>query len=61
MQTRPDFPKAAALLAILLLAGCEPEVGSEAWCEKMAEKPKGDWSLNEATEFARSCVIKTYD
>jgi hypothetical protein len=39
------------------LAGCEPEVGSPKWCEAMREKPRGDWTANEALEFARSCVI----
>lgn len=50
-----------AATCTLLLSACEPEVGSDAWCKKMAETPKADWSLNEATEFARSCVLKTYD
>ena len=45
----------------LVLTACEPEVGSDAWCESMVDKPKGDWTANEATEFARSCVFKTYD
>ena len=44
-----------------MLAGCSPEVGSDAWCEDMAEKDKGDWTANEATEFARSCIFKSYD
>lgn len=45
----------------LVLAACEPEVGSDEWCEDMVEKPKGDWTANEATEFAKSCIFKTYD
>ena len=51
----------AVALFSLFLAGCEPEVGSDAWCENMVDKSKGDWTANEATEFARSCVFKTYD
>lgn len=39
------------------LAGCAPEVGSERWCEQMREKARGDWTANEALEFARSCVL----
>ena len=32
-----------ALVFLLgLQMGCSPEVGSEKWCEKMKEKPKGD-------------------
>jgi hypothetical protein len=42
----------------LVAAGCSPEVGSDAWCEKMKEKPKGDWSANEATDFTKHCVFK---
>lgn len=44
-------------LFLLPLAGCAPEVGSEAWCKKMQEQPKGDWSANDAAEYARSCVL----
>ena len=39
------------------LAACAPEVGSPEWCEAMKEKPRGDWTGNEALEFARSCVL----
>lgn len=46
------------LLMIGGLAGCAPEVGSEAWCQKMKDKPKGDWSSNEATDFAQHCLFK---
>lgn len=50
---------ALALVAILtLVGGCAP-VGSEAWCEKMAEKPKGDWTANEASEYAKNCIFKS--
>jgi len=44
-----------------LLSACEPETGSDAWCENMVDKAKGDWTANDATAFARSCVFKTYD
>ena len=40
------------------LAGCAPEVGSDKWCAAMKEKPKGDWSANEATEFTKNCLLK---
>lgn len=48
---------ALALVAVASLSACSPEVGSKEWCEAMKEKPKGDWSANEATEFAKSCVF----
>jgi len=50
-----------AAISLLLLSACAPEVGSDAWCKKMVETPKGDWSMNDASEFAASCVLKTYD
>ena len=37
---------------------CAPEVGSDAWCKKMKETPKGDWSANEAADYAKHCVLK---
>lgn len=49
-------------LAVLLsfLVACAP-VGSEAWCKKMADKPKGDWTANEASEYAKNCIFKPSD
>lgn len=49
---------AAALTALTLLCGCSPEIGSDAWCRKMAQKPKSDWSAREAADFARHCVFR---
>lgn len=53
------------VLALLALAfaqsACEPEVGSDEWCQDMADKPKGDWTANEAAEFTKSCIFKTYE
>ena len=43
---------------VLLLSACAPEVGSEAWCKSLAEKPKGDWSANEATDYTKHCLLK---
>ena len=39
------------------LAACAPEVGSPEWCDAMREKPRGDWTANEALDFARNCVL----
>ena len=47
----------AALAALATLSACSPEVGSEEWCKDMKEKPKGDWSANEAADFAKHCVL----
>ena len=48
---------ALALIISGGLAACSPEVGSKEWCEEMKKKNKGDWSGNEATEFAKNCVL----
>jgi hypothetical protein len=42
----------------LSLSACSPEVGSEKWCAKLKEKPKGDWSSNEAKDYAKYCLFK---
>ena len=56
--TMRELRAAIGLVAITtLLAACAPEVGSPRWCEAMREKPRGDWTANEALEFARSCVL----
>jgi hypothetical protein len=51
----------AVLLLVVLQSACAPEVGSDEWCQQMVDKPKGDWTANEASEFARSCIFKSYD
>ena len=40
----------------LFVIGCT-EVGSVEWCEDMKEKAKGDWTANEATDFAQHCIF----
>lgn len=44
------------LTTVIMLSGCA-EVGSESWCADLKAKPKGDWSANEATDFAKHCVF----
>jgi hypothetical protein len=46
-----------AVGVVAWLGACAPEVGSPKWCENMRAKPRGDWTANEALEFARSCVL----
>ena len=48
---------AALALGIVLTSACSPEIGSEAWCHQMDQTPKSDWSLNQAGQYAKSCVI----
>ncbi|MBU3070035.1 DUF3012 domain-containing protein [Aestuariicella sp. G3-2] len=54
--------KALSVISVAVLSlslmGCAPKVGSEAWCESMKEKPKGDWSTNDASAYAEHCIFK---
>ena len=47
-----------ALLAsmALVMAGCE-RIGSDAWCDSLAEKPKGDWTKDESAANLKYCVL----
>ena len=49
----------AALVLVLsfLIGACSPEVGSAEWCADLKDKPKGDWSANEAADFAKHCIL----
>jgi hypothetical protein len=47
----------AFLSSLTLLTACAPEVGSIEWCEAMEERPKGDWTANEVTDYAKHCII----
>jgi hypothetical protein len=53
--------RAVIAVASFALSGCAPEVGSERWCAAMREKPAGDWSANEAVDFAQNCVLPDAD
>jgi hypothetical protein len=48
---------ALAFVLSMGLAACSPEVGSKEWCEEMKKKDKGEWSGNEAADFAKSCLM----
>lgn len=41
----------------LVASGCSPEVGSKKWCAQMKEKPKGEWTVNEAKQYAKHCIF----
>ena len=43
---------------LLALCACAPKVGSRAWCDAMDKKPKGDWSANEVSDYAKHCVLR---
>ena len=50
-----------AAVVVATLTACAPEVGSERWCKKMRDVPKGEWSTNDATAYAKSCIFKSQE
>jgi len=46
------------LFFIFSITACAPEVGSDKWCAGMKATPTGDWSANQATDFAKHCLLK---
>lgn len=54
------FTLFSALVLVSFLSACSPEVGTKAWCDSMGDKPKGDWTANDASDFAKYCVLKNY-
>jgi len=47
----------AALTMMIGLTACSPEVGSEAWCSDLKEKPKGEWTANELADYTKHCIL----
>ena len=45
------------VMSALLMMGCSPEVGSEQWCNNLDAKAKGDWTMNEAKDYAKHCLF----
>lgn len=70
-ETIPDLSKGLKMkkvklamvgfLMALLLSACAPEVGSPKWCDDMDDTNKGDWSTNDAKEYANNCVFRQRD
>jgi hypothetical protein len=55
---RKTVLRPALMIAVFaLLAACSPEVGSKEWCADMKEKPKGEWTANEAADFTKNCLF----
>jgi hypothetical protein len=42
---------------VFQLMACAPEVGSERWCVMLEEKPKGEWTANEAVDYTKHCIF----
>lgn len=58
-MTSNSLARLAGLAAVAaLIAACSPEVGSAEWCNDLKEKPQGEWSVNEAADFAKHCLLR---
>lgn len=42
--------------ASLVLTACE-KIGSDAWCDKMGDKPKDSWTIEETKQYGQYCVL----
>ena len=49
---------ALSIAVAAVVTACSPKVGSESWCSTMKETPSGDWSTNEAADFAKHCIFR---
>lgn len=59
MKTTKNILLAGLFAAsVLALSACGAKVGSDAWCAELKEKPKGDWTANEAADFTKHCILK---
>lgn len=55
---KAPFLKTVLLLSVLsMAAACSPEVGSQEWCDDLKAKEKGEWTLDETTDFAKHCIL----
>ena len=44
-------------MVVWLMSACQPEVGSEKWCQSLKAKDKGDWTINEAKDYTKHCIF----
>jgi len=61
LNTRKILTFTAISVFAIGLSACAPEVGSEKWCQMMKDKPKGDWSANEAADYTKHCLFSSDD
>lgn len=52
------YKSCTAVLLLMLITACSPEVGSDRWCAAMSDKPKGEWTANEVADYAKHCLLK---
>ncbi len=58
---KPMLILSTAAILSLGLTACSPEVGSDKWCQQMEDKPKGDWTANQAADYTKHCIFRTDD
>jgi hypothetical protein len=46
-----------AIAGLLMLTACAAEPGSEKWCKQKAEQPKSEWTMADASTYAKNCLI----
>ncbi|MHC6530181.1 DUF3012 domain-containing protein [Vibrio proteolyticus] len=46
------------LLTVGALSACSDEVGSKNWCSALRDKPKTEWTGQNAVDFAQYCVFQ---
>lgn len=52
------FLQYVVIATAFALTACAPKIGSEAWCKNMEAKAKGDWTINEVTDYAKHCILR---
>ncbi len=52
------FTIIVGFFAAVSLTACAPEVGSDDWCAELNKDPKGDWTVDEVTNYAKFCLLK---
>jgi hypothetical protein len=40
-----------------LISACNSEIGSEAWCQSLKQKDKGDWTGQELKDYTKHCLF----
>ena len=53
---KPNGPHLLLCIVGLMTGACSAEIGSEAWCKEMREKPKEEWLAEEISPYFSSCI-----
>lgn len=57
-MTKTNLKQILAVVSLTVFAaGCSPEVGSEGWCDDMKKQEKGNWTADDAGNFAKHCLM----